>query len=209
MIALLLAASVAFLLSVFGTPFLIRVLRAREIGQTIRDDGPFKHPHMAKAGTPTMGGIAIVVSAFAGYVVAHIRTEQLKFARAGVTLMLLIVGLATVGFIDDYLGVRKHRNLGLRKRGKTSGMLAVAAGFASGAPLRGHLDEPVVHTSHRPGPRDVDLGGVGDLHHPRVGERREHHGRHGRPRRRRRHPRVLRAHGHASGIRHPAVRSIE
>jgi len=103
MIALLLAASVAFLLSVFGTPFLIRVLQAREIGQTIRDDGPFKHPHIAKAGTPTMGGIAIIGSAFIGYVVAHIRTEQLKFARAGVTLMLLIVALGAVGFIDDYL----------------------------------------------------------------------------------------------------------
>ena len=77
-----------------------------------------------------MGGLAIIVSAFVGYVVAHIRTEQLKFARAGVTLMLLIVGLAAVGFIDDYLGVRKGRNLGLRKRGKTSGLLAVAAGFA-------------------------------------------------------------------------------
>ena len=130
MIALLLSASVAFLLSVFGTPFLIRVLRARGIGQTIRDDGPFRHPHAAKAGTPTMGGLAIIVSAFLGYVVAHIRTEQLKFARAGVTLMLLIVALAAVGFVDDYLGVRKGRNLGLRKRGKTSGLLAVAAGFA-------------------------------------------------------------------------------
>ncbi len=130
MIALLLSASVAFLLSVFGTPFLIRVLRARGIGQTIRDDGPFRHPHVAKAGTPTMGGLAIIVSAFLGYLVAHIRTEQLKFARAGVTLMLLIVALAAVGFVDDYLGVRKGRNLGLRKRGKTSGLLAVAAGFA-------------------------------------------------------------------------------
>src|SRR5919109_1598042 len=130
MIALLLAASVAFLLSVFGTPFLIRVLRAREIGQTIRDDGPFTHPHAAKAGTPTMGGIAIIGSAFVGYVVAHVRTEQLRFARAGVTLMLLIVALGAVGFIDDYLGVRKGRNLGLRKRGKSSGLLAVSIGFA-------------------------------------------------------------------------------
>src|SRR5207247_3588965 len=45
-------------------------------------------------------------------------------------LMFLIVALAAVGFVDDYLGVRKGRNLGLRKRGKTSGLLAVAAGFA-------------------------------------------------------------------------------
>ena len=52
MIPLLLSGSVAFLLSVFGTPLLIRVLRARQIGQKIRDDGPFTHPHAAKAGTP-------------------------------------------------------------------------------------------------------------------------------------------------------------
>ena len=51
--------------------------------------------------------------------VAHVRTEQLKFARAGITLILLILALAAVGFVDDYLGVRKRRNLGLRKRGKT------------------------------------------------------------------------------------------
>jgi phospho-N-acetylmuramoyl-pentapeptide-transferase len=128
-IALLMAAGTAFLLCVFGTPFLIRSLRKREIGQQIRDDGPIAHPHAAKAGTPTMGGIAIVASAVIGYLVAHIRTEQVKFARTGVTLMFLIIGMAIVGFVDDYLGVRRGRNLGLRKRGKTGGQLVVAVGF--------------------------------------------------------------------------------
>ena len=72
MIAVLIAVSVAFLVSVLGTPFLIRILRARNIGQQIRDDGPIAHPHEHKAGTPTMGGIAIIVAAFLGYlVVAH------------------------------------------------------------------------------------------------------------------------------------------
>ena len=59
-IALLLAAATALILSLAGTPFLIRVLRARSIGQQIRDDGP-ERPRTTKAGTPTMGGIAIVV----------------------------------------------------------------------------------------------------------------------------------------------------
>jgi len=86
MIALLVAAATAFFLSILGTPLLIRILRARGIGQLIRDDGPFAHPHVEKAGTPTMGGIALVGSALIGYGVAHIRTEQIKFARAGVTL---------------------------------------------------------------------------------------------------------------------------
>ena len=64
-----------------------------------------------------------------GYLVAHIRTEQVKFARTGVTLMFLIIGMTIVGFVDDYLGVRRGRNLGLRKRGKTGGQLVVAVGF--------------------------------------------------------------------------------
>ncbi len=129
MIALLMAAATSFFLCVFGTPFLIKSLRKRGIGQQIRDDGPIVHPHAAKAGTPTMGGIAIVVSAVVGYLVAHVRTEQVKFARTGVTLIFLIVGMAIVGFVDDYLGVRRGRNLGLRKRGKTGGQLVVAGGF--------------------------------------------------------------------------------
>lgn len=119
-----------FLLSVLVTPLLIRVLRSRGIGQLIRDDGPFEHPHATKAGTPTMGGIGIVAGAVGGYFVAHLRTDEIKFARTGITLMALVVGMATVGFVDDYLAVRRRRNLGLRKRGKLGGQLLVATGFA-------------------------------------------------------------------------------
>jgi phospho-N-acetylmuramoyl-pentapeptide-transferase len=129
-IALLIAAGVAFVLSILGTPLLIGVLEGRGIGQAIRDDGPIAHPHAHKAGTPTMGGIAIVVGAVTGYFIAHVRTEQIKFARAGLTLVALIVGMAAVGFVDDYLAVRRGRNLGLRKRGKTAGQLVVGSGFA-------------------------------------------------------------------------------
>ena len=129
MIALLVAVGIAFMLSILGTPLLIRILKRKGIGQLIRDDGPFAHPHAEKAGTPTMGGIAIVGSALVAYLVAHIRTEQIKFARDGILLMGLIVAMAILGFIDDYLGVRKARNLGLRKRGKTAGELIIASGF--------------------------------------------------------------------------------
>jgi phospho-N-acetylmuramoyl-pentapeptide-transferase len=129
-IALLLAGAIALVLCVFTTPLLIKILRARSIGQAIRDDGPFAHPHAEKAGTPTMGGIAIVGSAVVGYFVAHMVTAEIRFARTGVTLMLLVMGLAAVGFVDDYLGVRRGRNLGLRKRGKTGGQLLIGSGFA-------------------------------------------------------------------------------
>jgi len=129
-ISLLIGAVVAFVVAVLGTPLVIRVLRARHYGQQIRDDGPFEHPHATKAGTPTMGGVAIVAAVIVGYLVAHLRVNELKFSRTGLTLLLLFVGTAIVGFLDDYLGIRRGRNLGLRKRGKTAGLLTVAAGFA-------------------------------------------------------------------------------
>lgn len=130
MIAVLIAVAAAFGTALSATPLLIRVLRARRIGQIIRDDAPVPHPHEHKAGTPTMGGLAIIGAAFAGYLAAHVRTEAIKFADTAIALWVLILGLAAVGFVDDYLGVRKARNLGLRKRGKTAGVSLAAAGFA-------------------------------------------------------------------------------
>ena len=54
----------------------------------------------------------------------------LAFTTSGWSLLALIVGLCLIGFIDDYLGVRARRNLGLRKRGKTFGIVVIAAAFA-------------------------------------------------------------------------------
>ena len=128
MIALLIAASFAFALSVSVSPALIKVLRRRDMGQHIRDDGPIVHPHVGKAGTPTMGGIAIVVGALIGYFLAHFRTGFV-FGRTALVIVVAMAGMAFVGLCDDYLGVIKKRNLGLRKRGKVIGQLIVAIGF--------------------------------------------------------------------------------
>ena len=101
-----------------------------------------------------MGGIAIVVGASSATSSRTCRTEQTKFARTGITLMALIVGLAVVGFVDDYLGVRRGRNLGLRKRGKTGGQVIVAVGFALLALECVNVSTaPVVHPHARPRPR--------------------------------------------------------
>ena len=158
MIAVLIAVSVAFIVSVLGTPFLIRILRARNIGQQIRDDGPIAHPHERKAGTPTMGGIAIIVAGFLGYLVAHIRTEAIKFADTAIALWFLILGLGFVGWLDDYLGVRRARNLGLRKRGKTGGILIVTVGVR--ALLGLEFVKVSTHLSFTR-PLDLDLGTIG------------------------------------------------
>lgn len=157
MIAMLMAAGMSFAVVVFATPFLIRFLRARGVGQQIRDDGPIEHPHVAKAGTPTMGGIAIVAATVIGYLFAHVRRDTVAFATPGWALLALIVGLGLVGWIDDYLGVRKRRNLGLRKRGKTFGIVAIAAAFAWLAVDFVETDTRLSFTR----PLDIDLGTFG------------------------------------------------
>ncbi len=130
MIALLIAASAAFLVTVFATPLVIAQLRKRRLGQQIRDDGPVEHPHVHKVCIPTMGGLAIVGGAFFGYGVAHLRRAEFKFSRSGILLVGLILASMVLGFVDDYLGITKQRNLGLRKRGKLIGQLVIGIAFA-------------------------------------------------------------------------------
>ena len=80
MIGLLLAAGTSLFVALIGTRFLIDWLRARQIGQPIHEDVP--SGHTTKAGTPTMGGVVIVLGAFLGYMVAHLR-EGVIFTRSG------------------------------------------------------------------------------------------------------------------------------
>jgi phospho-N-acetylmuramoyl-pentapeptide-transferase len=156
-IAMLMAAAASFVVTILGTPILIRYLRAHGVGQQIRDDGPIEHPHVAKAGTPTMGGIAIVSATVVGYLVAHTRRGSVAFATSGWALLALIAGLGIVGWIDDYLGVRARRNLGLRKRGKTFGIVMIGAAFAWLAVRFVKTDTHLSFTR----PLHVNLGKVG------------------------------------------------
>lgn len=121
------AGGVGFLLALLLTPLWIRYLRARSFGQQIREDGPATH--QSKAGTPTMGGVIIVLAALIGYVMGHVGTS-IQFSRAGVLAILVIVASGLLGFIDDYLAIRNARNLGLNKRGKLAGQLIIAGVFA-------------------------------------------------------------------------------
>ena len=127
MIALLLAATVAMGVSLVGTRYLIPFLQSHGVGQPIQIDGP--EGHQTKAGTPTMGGITLVIGAGAGYTASHLRAETI-FTNSGLTLMAAVVAAAIVGGIDDYIKVSRERNLGLNKRAKMIGLLVVAVGFA-------------------------------------------------------------------------------
>ena len=126
MINLLVSGGVALVLSLVGTPFLISWLHAHGIGQQIRDDGP--KGHFTKAGTPTMGGIMIVLGALGGYLAGHMRAGII-FTRAGILVALAVAGAGILGLSDDWLKVRRKQSLGLNKRAKMAGQLVVAVGF--------------------------------------------------------------------------------
>lgn len=128
MIALLMAGGVALAVSLVATRYLIELLLRNKIGQPIREDGPAGH--ITKAGTPTMGGLAIVAGAFVGYLVAHVRSRVI-FTRSGILVMLLIVGAGFVGLLDDWIKVKRERNLGLNKRTKVLGLFVVALLFGT------------------------------------------------------------------------------
>ena len=127
MISLFTAGGVALLVSGFGTPVLLRWLVRWRIGQQIREDGPAQHA--AKQGTPTMGGIAMLVGLLAGYVLGHVGTA-VPFTRTGWLVVLAVVATGVVGAADDWLKVSRRRSLGLNKRGKFALQVAIAVGFA-------------------------------------------------------------------------------
>ena len=127
MIRLLIAAGIAFATAAFGTRVLIDFLTRNRIGQPIREDGP--EGHRTKAGTPTMGGLAIVGGAVAGYVLSDFFHGGV-FTRSGLLVMAAVSAAAVVGFLDDWLKVSRERNLGLNKRMKMLGLLTVAVSFS-------------------------------------------------------------------------------
>jgi phospho-N-acetylmuramoyl-pentapeptide-transferase len=119
MIAVLIAGAVGMIASLAGTRALIGYFKKLGKGQPIlgaEDHGPVHH--MSKQGTPTMGGIAILIAGFLGWLVAHVR-EGLPFSDQALVIWLTIAVLATIGFLDDYLKVRRQHNRGIfwKKKG--------------------------------------------------------------------------------------------
>ncbi|HEX4725323.1 MAG TPA: phospho-N-acetylmuramoyl-pentapeptide-transferase [Pseudonocardiaceae bacterium] len=129
---ILIAAAVALFVSIMFTPYLIRLFTRQGFGQEIREDGP--KGHVVKRGTPTMGGIAILVAMWAGYVVAHLvnmfGSTPNPPTASGILVLLLTTSLGLVGFLDDFIKIRKQRNLGLNKTAKLVGQLGATIAFA-------------------------------------------------------------------------------
>jgi len=126
--AVLLGGGIALLISLLGTRFAIRQFTRLGYGQEIRNDGPTTHH--TKRGTPTMGGLVIVVASVLGYALAKLITWTAPSASA-LLLLYLFVGLGIVGFLDDYIKVAKARSLGLRGKAKLIGQAVIALSFAA------------------------------------------------------------------------------
>jgi phospho-N-acetylmuramoyl-pentapeptide-transferase len=117
--AVLFTIGVAFLLSLIMGPLFIPILRRMKFGQQIRTDGP--QGHLKKQGTPTMGGIIILLA---------LSLASLRFADKNIDLLILLIaslGYGLIGFMDDYIKIIFKRSLGLTARQKLVGQLLISA----------------------------------------------------------------------------------
>ena len=146
MIPLSLALVATALLAIaFGKPF-ISYLKSWKIGQSIRQEGP--QSHQSKAGTPPMGGWIIVAPA----IVVTLAVTFLAGGRPSADLlvvMAVVLGYAFIGWLDDYLIIKKRSNKGLSPRQKLAGQIGIGVAFALYLALSGHgttIMIPGLHT---------------------------------------------------------------
>ncbi len=115
------ASLTAFLFTLMLGPWAIRQLRSFQIGQIVRDDGPATH-HV-KAGTPTMGGLLVLVAALVPTLLWADLTNVYIW-----TAVLATLAFGAIGFVDDYLKVFRGSHLGLRPRAKLIAQVVIATG---------------------------------------------------------------------------------
>src|SRR5437764_11574390 len=121
----LVAALVAIIIAILGGPTFIAFLRRNEVGQHIREEGPERHAD--KQGTPTMGGLLIVVAASFAFLPLS------DFTLPALTIFGTTLACAGIGFLDDYLKLHHQRSLGLRGRWKILILVGITAavGYAA------------------------------------------------------------------------------
>lgn len=114
----ILAAVIAAGFVLLTGPFFIPELHKLKFGQSIREEGP--KSHQAKSGTPTMGGIMIILGITLATAIAAPLTAEVLLA------LFIMLGHFVLGFLDDYIKVVKKRNLGLRAKQKLLGQIFIA-----------------------------------------------------------------------------------
>ena len=152
-LAIVIAAVITGLLGYFLVPFLHKI----KFGQTIREVGPSWHKN--KQGTPTMGGIMFII----GSSVAAVICIAFLWLNGGAETQLMLVkvtagalmavGFGIVGFLDDYISIKKHRNLGLTEIQKLILQFIIVGAYLLSVALAGGTTETVI-----PFLGSVDLG---------------------------------------------------
>jgi phospho-N-acetylmuramoyl-pentapeptide-transferase len=138
----LLAGVVALLISILLGPKFIAFMRRNEFGQHIREEGP-EH-HAAKQGTPTMGGLLILLAASIGFLAFG------EYKVPALTVLFVTLGCGAIGFLDDFIKLTHRRSLGLNGRWKLLllGLITVGVGIA---------------VRHQHIPTEVYVPGIGDI----------------------------------------------
>jgi phospho-N-acetylmuramoyl-pentapeptide-transferase len=167
--SVIVAACVAFVLSLFGTPFAIKGFTRLKAAQPIRD---INVSHSGKRGTPTMGGVVFILGTVLAYLAGHVVLSTLPdrvvahppgMTITGLVLLGLMVFCGAIGFVDDFLKVRKRNSLGLNKRGKLILQMVVGGVFgliALYAPGKGGQDVGSTKLSFV---RDIDWLSIGKI----------------------------------------------
>ncbi|MEH7387547.1 phospho-N-acetylmuramoyl-pentapeptide-transferase [Bacillus sp. JJ1521] len=117
--------AIGFIISVILSPIFIPFLRRLKFGQSIREEGP--KSHQKKSGTPTMGGIIILVSIILTTIIVSTRLGELSVTTY--LLLFVTLGYGVLGFLDDFIKVVLKRNLGLTSRQKLFGQIIIAIIF--------------------------------------------------------------------------------
>ena len=116
---------IAFVVSAVSGLFVIRELKKLKVRQSEREDGP--QSHLSKQGTPTMGGIIMIIAVVISAIIAYIYNKELALKM--IPVMLAAIGFGLIGFIDDYKKVVLKNTDGISPKAKMLGLLIISILF--------------------------------------------------------------------------------
>lgn len=123
----MMSIAISFLITVLISPIFIPFLRRLKFGQSVREDGP--QSHLAKSGTPTMGGLMIIFSITVTSLIIVFKFIDGPVPYEFWLLLFVLLGYGLIGFLDDFIIVAMKRNLGLTSRQKLVGQIIIAIVF--------------------------------------------------------------------------------
>ena len=131
MISLIIGIMVSLVVTIVGTPLLIKLVHKLNYGQYIRQDGP--KSHLVKRGTPTLGGVVINLAVVLGWcssALYRFLTRGEVPSWSAVLVLFAMLSMGFLGFIDDFAKVRKKQSEGLTVKGKFIGQFILATIYA-------------------------------------------------------------------------------